>query len=383
MPAGLGIISGLAVSTNFAAQALPSIQYQSRSQPPQTFTKSIQLSDSKVHAQQNQPKAFPCETYIAFIDPVSGTKDECSPWFDRSNQTKWTPSAKQKIDRAITEIAKKAPGLLARACNGEKVALRLFHGDGASAETDPCQIAIFTNLFHAPTRFMAETIAHEMTHLIDYGANLSDSKEWNGLITPLLTTYRKEFPNPDKLDVSRVMHKANRRMKQLGIPDDYAAENPSEALAEYAAVISCSGFAAPARVKAFIAKNILSKPDAPSEKASLIRSACRAMNRQDDDRAIGDFTKLLRLDPSYVFAYWFMGIAWWEKDEPEIASFNLRRSRSLMLQNNVPAYSDDLERVSSLVEELDEQLAETAKLQNAVAVNKATGVVALHAKKKR
>lgn len=322
------------------------------------------------------------EQYITFVDSRSDSDGDCSPWFYRGNQINWTRSAKRKIDVAIAEIHKKAPGLLARACNGEKISLRLFSGEAAAAETDPTQIAVYTNLLSAPTHYAAETLAHEMTHLIDYGANLSDSKEWNSLICARLSRYRKEFPDPDKLDQPREMHRADKRLKELGIPDDYAAENPSEALAEYAAVIACSGFCAPASIKSYIEANVLSLPPAQNEKARLVRSACRAMNRQDDDEAIREFTKLLRIDSKYVFAYWFLGMAWWEKNEPEIASFNLRYSRDLMRRNDVPAYSDDLMRVSALLKDLDEEAADADRARSKVPTVNTVSIVALHGKKK-
>ena len=166
--------------------------------PAQRQLKPTAQATTWMRPQLRAESMLPCEQYIAFIDPSSPHNDEYGPWFDLDKQTSWTPAAKRKIDRAVAEIARKAPGLLARACNGEKVALLLLRGDGAAAETDPCNISVFTNLLQAPTRFIAETLAHEMTHLIDYGANLSDSKEWNSVICPVLEIYRKEFPDPDR-----------------------------------------------------------------------------------------------------------------------------------------------------------------------------------------
>ncbi len=290
----------------------------------------------------SESATLPCERYVTFLNPGNSFAKEYAPDAGLSPQRKyelqaWSDKRKKIICDALCKIQKKAPGLVARASNGEKIKLLLTRYDDSSVGmAAPASGSVYCSpgSLDPPPESVQCFLAHEFVHLIDRDEYLTRGREWNQLIVPYLDRYRQMY------NEFETWHVVDPRAAELGLPSGYAASNPGEALAECTKFIVVRNWKAPSAIQSFIMKNVLAEPQAVNIEAKLLRQAILDLPKQPL-KAIATYTEVLRIDPDCIPVWEHLSYAWDAEDEPELAAFCVNEAAQLLKKNGVPPYDKD------------------------------------------
>lgn len=277
--------------------------------------------------------------FFEFVNPGDPYAKESLPteptWVPQAKDLLFWPDAdRQGVSACLRRIKSRAPGLVARSCNGEplhltRVDARLIQ---ASASSTPGLITCAHYLMALPD--LNEMFVHELTHTIDCEAGLGSSQEFSRLIVPYLRRYRAsghEMGQPFHTDVTRLADTYH-------LPSGYAASNPSEALAEYTTAMVLGKWSPPAAIEKYVRENILSMPAGVDEKRALMRQVYILRSRGHYPQAIALATKTLRLDAQLSPAWLSMGGCWNGMHEYELALYCAQRGLQQLKENGCPGY---------------------------------------------
>lgn len=282
--------------------------------------------------------ADPCEKYIYFTNPGDSSAVHFEDPFmknavDRNDLVYCPIQKKQAMCDIFCKIYKRAPGLLERASNGQRLRLILSRTCDSErfAEAGPGWIKC-----HADMSFGAESyviIMHELVHAVD-GYSLSTSLEWNKLVGPCMQRFRAKYRMASEPFLGTVDPSAS----LFGLPSSYAASNSEEALAECTTAIVIANWESSSGINSFIEKHILSKPEAIDRERELVAELDRNMTSSNFQKSIGLATQILRLNSNSAPAWADLSIIWDNLDEPELAEFHARKGLQILELNRVPAY---------------------------------------------
>ncbi len=322
-------------------QAQPAVAMQTRRAQPLHSTAKHAVKDTTV---------YESEQFVLYVNSRDALGEVYAT--EDPDLLNWTMSDRRAVDKAFLEVKKRAPGLIARACNGERIHVIVGDMDDPAMDTNCARIKVNRVSIRLGERFLRETLAHELVHYVDCGNAVSSRREWNELISQALDEYRAKFPNSAMLDDSRVRMKAERALHRYHLPSDYSAENGTEALAEIASAMVMSDFKPAEKVSEFINKNILSMPDGPSVEYQLSRAALRLLDAGNSKGAIVMATQMLRMNPDSIDARWLLGRAWDQAGERDLALFEWTQALAIAHKNKVPEYSDDVYTLNANIADL-------------------------------
>lgn len=186
-------------------------------------------------------------------------------------------------------------------------------------------------------------LTHELAHIIDASADLSDQYEWNRLVTPYLQYYRNQYHN-----FSGYEYAVDPRAVRFGLPTFYAARNTEEALAEYTAAFLWTGWSPCIGIKRFIQTNMLASLEKANAQHELLIQACAESERRNWKRVIAIYTELLRLKPDSIPSRVGLAEAWAQLTDVEMTEFNASAALR-MLQNNRAIYACDVKYCQELI----------------------------------
>ncbi len=279
----------------------------------------------------------PCEKYISFVDPEDSFAKEWLP--ERKELRHWSVSYKRAICHAFINVQHKAPGLVARACNGQSVHFILNRTSPVEtiAMTDPLSITCYANILDDLDRGLEEHVTHELVHTVDTSNRLSDTREWNQLVGPYLQRFRASHSNFDDV----FWHSVDPAIAHFGLPSSFAALSPEEALAEYTTAMVMGIWNPPDGIKSFIVEKILSEPTTVNVEQDLLRQAYAYLHNDNYQKSICLYTQVLKSNRVSVPAYLGLAFAWTNSAEPELGIFHAREALNLLRQNGAPSYSGD------------------------------------------
>jgi tetratricopeptide (TPR) repeat protein len=277
----------------------------------------------------SEPVPFLCEQYVLFLDPDSSFLKERIT----EDLKSWCLKEKQIFNDGFCKLLKTAPNLVKRACNGDKLKVVLFRHDDPSTAMECIEdiLILYPRSLKCDQKFQVYCLAHELVHAIDAYHYLSDSPEWNRLISPYQDLYCAKYPERF-LNYDPVAAK-------LGLPSSYAATNPTEALAECASHMAVNGWKPPRKIGLFVTQRILPKPDAIDPEVKLLR---QANSEPDKKKRIALFTEVLKIDPDCVRAWMELADIWSQYGELELSRFHVSRALWLLNRNGAHRYNHDM-----------------------------------------
>lgn len=278
-------------------------------------------------------RQFPCEQYISFVNPEDAwAKEWLAEELSQKELQHWPVSYKRAVCDAFCQIQRKASGLVARTCNGEKIRMVLSR-DRSCSTSSPLCISCSIQAFKEPG--LHELLVHELVHSADTDQLLSNSHEWNRLVGPYLQRFRAK----QKVSDNGFLGTVNPLMACWKLPSPYAASNPTEALAEYTAAMVIGNWDPPNPIRSFISENVLKKPDGIESERDLLRQAYAQAHKGNCQQCLNLCTQLLRLDDSCEPALSWLAAIWLDRSEPEIALFHATQALQLLGRNGALSYS--------------------------------------------
>ena len=256
--------------------------------------------------------------HVLFLDPAEfeSTTGELE---NAKKKKKWTVPEKKQVYEALKIVYLKAPGLFLRACNGGDIIMLRMRGNAqvkAQVEPDSAFIEISDSWFVDNRKgFKEYTLAHEFVHYIDSSCILSNTRSWNENIAPRLHKYlsKHQWGSFERTQLIEA------EPSRFGLPSDYAARSPKEALAECGAAIAMCSWNAPAPIAEFANANLLSRPGSVNVYLKLLKEAKVAYLQRDYPKAVAVNYQLLRIDSKCVPAWMNLVSIWIECLEPELA----------------------------------------------------------------
>jgi tetratricopeptide (TPR) repeat protein len=243
---------------------------------------------------------------------------------------------------AFRLVQNRAPGLVTRAANGQPIHMvlsRQWVGHGAAMETGPNYILCYGSELFTDPEDIWHVLCHELVHMADTDGSLSDSREWNILVTPYLQRFRRKY------DPSRraAAYGNDPCAERLGLPSSYAATNTSEALAECAMAMVIGKWSPPPDIQAFISENILSMPITVDKKRDLLRQASARSQTPTFRESISLYTQVLKSDPHCVPAWLGLAHVWSWCEEYELTVYCAEEALQLLLRNGAAYSRDEIE----------------------------------------
>jgi hypothetical protein len=163
-------------------------------------------------AATRQQSRLPSESFVLYVNRHSPLGNVYAAEDD--DLIDWPVALKRQVDRSLMQLQKQAPGLIARACNGEKIHLVLGTVDNDEAmDTTSARIKVNRPILRCGDVFVRETLAHELVHYVDCGNAISSTPQWNQLISQALLDYRKKFPDSAMLSDDRQFARAQKALK--------------------------------------------------------------------------------------------------------------------------------------------------------------------------
>lgn len=297
----------------------------------------IVIASPIAHASSNSP--ITRKPRLVLDDPGD---EFVKTWWRRQPLQSWQPWQRKVMESAFREIQRKAPGLVERASNGMEIHVVLGR-DGigergtAIAQTDPFFIICFHQVFDYPED-VRYVLCHELVHAVDTDSVMSDSQEWNKVIGPYITRYRRVY-KPRLVPYSGVL---DQRSARVGLPSPFAASDSTEALAEQTAAMLIGNWNPPGDVKAFIFENILSQPKGLDRKRYLLRQASAFLETGNYSQCVSLCTDAMRLDRDCASAWCELGYAWDYCGEPELKLFAEQQALALLRGKLKAPYSRDI-----------------------------------------
>jgi len=295
-----------------------------------------------------------CAINTVFVDSVSYALEPQSQLvqqFVRSNgidkgyiiqgykDRKWTTEELRKVYVTINDVRKLCPALYERAYNRCPVRLmriRIIDSDKKTLAA-ACEHSLLfpDSFFLEPRKSRLEIMLHEMIHLIDSGYSLSLTQKWCELVCKRILNFDRQWNKPLFSCSTEQLAAADSIARRCGLPNAYAAENPSETLAYFATNVLYGG-KPDYPVSTFLWSNVFSMPSSENPLRMLFDTADRQIKICRYDQAIELLTKLLRIDNKFVQAYDELGRVWCEKNDWEIAYWNFCHEVYLLQQLRVP-----------------------------------------------
>jgi tetratricopeptide (TPR) repeat protein len=262
------------------------------------------------------------DDFFQFVNPVDPYAKDSMPtepdWVPQVKDLQfWPDKERQAVAQVLRLIQQKAPGLVARSCNGQPLHLTMADAKllGASASSTPGLITCAHYVLAVPD--MQELFVHEITHTIDCEANLATSKEFSNLVVPYMRSYRATGS-----DMREPFHRrVSKDAEKYHLASSYAAQNASEALAEYTTAMVLGKWSPPPAIAKYVQDHVLGTPNSIDEKRSLMRQVYVLRSRGHYLPAIALATNALRIDPELTGAWFSMGGCWNGLHEYELALF--------------------------------------------------------------
>lgn len=286
-----------------------------------------------------------CEKFIVFVNPGDATQKKWLP--EVSNLESWSLTDKQIICSVFCNIRKKAPGLVARACDGQKIKLVMPKRvkDRSGMDTAPAYVSVYPGSFAASVADLEWMLTHELAHVVDVCDYLSNGRKWNQVAVPFIAKYRENYamhgPHAQyyKLGNSLSVDPLSAR---FGIPTRYSATNTAEALADSAAAMIVVGWAPPPSIRLFILDNLIAD-SAVRPLPTLLRQACEEEERCNHVKAIGLYTDALKIDPTSATTLLHLSRVWKRYGQPELSRIHGRNGLRQLLDDGAPPFNLHLE----------------------------------------
>lgn len=247
---------------------------------------------------QGQPYA--CESQAVFVEPGS---EEAREYVDY-HPLAWQGWQKQKIDYAFEMVKSLAPALVANACIAGKIRLvNCGRVQDDLLQSYLTEIYFYPKFWNDITRInswkLADMLAHELTHMVDNGDNLSRSSDWKVYTHDRVVECRKAL-------AKRKQHAdstgADFVAQGCGLPSAYCIKAPPESLAEsVSAKLFNRHFQMPLDMAEFVEKRVLAQQPY-THYNELMHESWSAELQRDFERAAAGYRQALVLDPLSVRA---------------------------------------------------------------------------------
>lgn len=276
----------------------------------------------------------------------------------------WKEEEKMIIGAYFGFIDRRGKGLLLRASALRPI--KLYRNASFGAPTPIVTLIaehgiVFTDMFFEK-RYNVRPLAHELVHLADAGLKISNSKEWAGLIQPLIRRVQQRLENEGLSVTDAVWIKQVNRENiahEEGLPTLYAASDEMEALAENTAELFMEGgFIPPAQIKNFIDDKLLSLSFEQDESMRLFDQGLKNFLVGKSNEAIDNFTRAVKVEPDLAEAYLWRAKAWSRNGNIENAITDLSLAiKALRISKINRAYYERAEAFSKL-QRWDEAIAD-------------------------
>jgi hypothetical protein len=251
-------------------------------------------------AQAAGQQQYSCQDFAEFVEPGSAVATQ---YHDYQPQA-WQGWQKQRVDYALSMVKSVAPGLVANAAAGGRI--RLVN----SGRAEPVYLQSYlTEIYFYPkfwTDFgkftpwkLSDMLAHELTHMVDNGNDLSRSSDW------------KVFTHDRVVACRHALHKRKHHSenaasefiaRQCGLPSAYAVNSPPESLAEcVSAAVFDNNFHLPLDMAEFVEQRVL-QPQPYTNFNQYMHQAWSAELSHQFEQALALYRKALLLDPLSVRA---------------------------------------------------------------------------------
>ena len=253
----------------------------------------------------------------------------------------WSQLDKQVIAEVFCRIKERAPRLVARALNGQRLCFLLSHNsNGTSAmESFPGLhlITISLDTLNFPPETLEWMLTHELVHQLDVSQYISYNHDFCQAATPYIVRCRAGSQECDwqNVIVWGCGNHLDPRALLYGLPTFYAASNLKEALAECTAAVVLRHWQAPKAIQRIINERVLAPDPKADEQAALLSKADGQILLHPKD-AITTLIRALRLDYSCVSTLNNLSTCWGRCGEPEIAVAYSQKALQVLSTYNLP-----------------------------------------------
>ena len=233
---------------------------------------------------------------------------------ERDGMDSWSQADIQTISEVLEKIEKKAPELIANAFNGDKIKLILLRhpvwlGEEDSAPeamgaTSALRMSCAPQLLNIKPIELEWYLTHELCHVADTDACISEGSQWNKLIAPFISSYHR------KNRASRTSTAVSTTAASFGLPTAYAAHDPTEALAECTAAMIIDGWTSSKEIDSFIRGQMLTSKGIFDKRRDLFKKGYIEMQKADRPKAIAAYDAAINLNPQDAEAYFKRGAAY-------------------------------------------------------------------------
>ncbi|HEY3326356.1 MAG TPA: tetratricopeptide repeat protein [Novimethylophilus sp.] len=257
---------------------------------------------------------------IVFVDPEKPspvTSQGPRPQLDLSAKKNWTADERQRVTEHFRQLGAKGAGLLRRATAYRRLTLYRANfpsGEGpfAFASLGGANSITFADAYFSSDQ-PTTTLAHELTHLADYGLMDAGSPEWKRLAGPPCERIRNKIAAERNIRLTYALTNDQWRdlgaaygsfARQQGMPSVYACVNLADAMAEVVelAMAGDSMPDAPA-IAAFVQQRYLSQGYKPQQRFQDYFDAIALVESGKLDEAIAAFTRQLAVFPEFDELY--------------------------------------------------------------------------------
>jgi tetratricopeptide (TPR) repeat protein len=257
---------------------------------------------------------------IVFVDPPKpspATSQGPRPPLDLSARKNWTTDEKQRVTEHFRQLGEKGAGLLRRATAYRRLTLYRANfpsgeGPSAFATLGGTNSITFADAYFSSGQ-PTTVLAHELTHLADYGLMDAGSSEWKQLAGPPCERIRNKISADRSIRLTYALTSDQwgdleaaygSFARQQGMPSVYACVNLSDAIAEVVklAMAGNSMPAAPA-IAAFVQQRYLSQDYKPQQRFQDYFDAIALVESGKLDEAIAALTRQLAVSPEFDDLY--------------------------------------------------------------------------------
>ncbi len=269
------------------------------------------------------------ENDVSFVNPDDSFAKEWTS--ENANLDSWSAEDKKFLSAVLSNIKKKSPGLIERACNGKKILLMLSKTTGKDRQTintSAARIMLYPGALRLSVADLEWDLSHELTHYVDASQYISQDKKWLRLVEPLIERY-----NMAENYRQTVGHKVVPYAATLGVPTSYAASKPVEALAEFSAAQVLDDWTSSEGIASFLKKNILSEPKSSDSERDVLRDAVIAYGEAKYKDAVAAYSSAIKHDSKKAGLYIDRAAAFMRLDDYSAAVLDYNRAIKISAKN--------------------------------------------------